>query len=97
MPDTTDFQDRNPEESIFIRIDFRTPLAKKYLALNWRYVPKAKNPQEAIEFRPVYANTGEEAKHYISNVDRSDCICIYVQAERELGYVLSSTLYSQAA
>ena len=89
-PANTDFMDRNPNESIRIFVEFRGPLADRYSHLKWEYNPNAKNAREAVKFCGIDKTTGSEYK-YVSNEERDDCICVFVQAERGLKHQLSYT------
>jgi len=80
QPEDHEFFGRNPDGLITIEIDFdpSEPLGGKHTHITWRYNPLANEP---ILFR------GRDG--FVKNDDRDTCMCIVVEAERNLNYHLS--------
>ncbi len=80
-PEDHEFFGRNPERSITIKTEFEPsdPLGGRYTRIIWRYDPSADEP---ISFRG-------DGRGFVRNEDRDTCMCIVVEAERNLNYHLS--------
>jgi putative ATP-dependent endonuclease of OLD family len=80
QPEDHEFFDRNPGRPITIEIEFdpSEPLGDKHTHITWRYDPSAKEP---IYFRG--------SNGFVKNEDRDTCMCIVVEAERDLNRHLS--------
>lgn len=84
-PEDHEFFGRDRDRPIEIAVEFaaQEPLGGKYTKLVWRYDPGADEP---VHFRGVRPD-GREG--FISNDDRDSCMCVLVEAERNLAYHLS--------
>jgi putative ATP-dependent endonuclease of OLD family len=76
-------RDRNRRMEITVEFSPSDPLGGRFVALVWRYEPSADDP---IYFRGITAD-GEEK--YVRNDDRDSCVCVVVEADRNLSYQLS--------
>ena len=85
-PEDHEFFGRDPKRPIRIEVEFdpSDPLGGRYPYIVWRYDASADEP---IFFRGIDPGTGEY--RYVSNEDRDTCMCIVVEAERNLKYHLS--------
>ncbi len=85
-PEDHEFFGRERQHPIKIEVEFdpSEPLGGKYTAAVWRYDESAEEP---IHFRGRPSRGGQE--RYISNDDRDTCMCVVVEAERNLNYHLS--------
>jgi putative ATP-dependent endonuclease of OLD family len=81
-PEDHEFFGRNPSRPIEIQIEFDPNglLGSKYQQLVWRY---NRSDGELVYFRGIEAS-GREG--YVRNEDRDTCMCIVVEAERNLRY-----------
>jgi putative ATP-dependent endonuclease of the OLD family len=77
-------RDRGRQIEIQVEFDPAEPLGNRYTQVVWRYEPTADEP---VFFRGKAA-TGY-GWGYIRNDDRDTCMCVVVEAERNLGYHLS--------
>ena len=84
-PEDHEFFGRDPQRPINIEVEFdpQYPLGGKYSHIVWRYDASADEP---IFFR---GKNREGEYRYISNDVRDTCMCIVVEAERNLNYHLS--------
>lgn len=84
-PEDHEFFGRSRDHPIDITVEFdhADPLGGRFVALRWHHDPGADEP---TRFRGVTAD-GEEK--YVRNEDRDTCVCVVVEADRNLGYQLS--------
>lgn len=84
-PEDNEFndRDRNKIVSIEVQFDNDAKLGGKFTRVRWRY--DRKSPDSPVFFR------GYEGHHcnYISNDHRDTCMCVVIEAERNLQYHLS--------
>ena len=85
-PEDHEFFGRDPKRPIGVEIEFslEDPLGGRFSHVVWCYDTSADEP---IFFRGIDLVTGEY--RYVSNEDRDTCMCIVVEAERNLNYHLS--------
>jgi len=84
-PEDHEFFGRNLSRQIKIEIDFDPAelLAERFQRLVWRYDPGAENP---VYFRAIEPSGDEQ---HVKNEYRDACMCVVVEAERNLSYHLS--------
>jgi len=84
-PEDHEFFGRIRSHPIEINVEFDLGdlLGGKYKHLIWRYNPSAKEP---VYFRGIHSR-GQDG--YVGNEDRDTCICVVVEADRNLAYHLS--------
>jgi putative ATP-dependent endonuclease of OLD family len=84
-PEDHEFFGRDPSRPIEIQIEFdpNDLLGSKYQRLVWRY---NRSNQEPVYFRGIEVS-GKES--YVRSEDRDTCMCILVEAERNLRYHIS--------
>ncbi|MGB9619584.1 MAG: ATP-dependent nuclease [Armatimonadota bacterium] len=84
-PEDHEFFDRNPSSPIRIEVEFDQDdlFGGKYQRLIWHYNAAE---QEPVVYRGI---TLSNDKRYISIEDRDTCMCIVVEADRDLRYHLS--------
>lgn len=88
-PEDHEFFGRGRDQPIEINVKFdaRHPLGGRYRDLIWRYDSASEEP---VYFRGKPGQYGRE-DGYVSNDDRDTCVCVVLEADRNLRYHLSYT------
>ncbi len=87
-PEDHEFFGRERLDPIEISVGFdpQDPLGGRYTEVVWRYDPTAQDP---VYFKGMAGPWG--APTFVRNDDRDTCMCVVVEAERNLAYHLSYT------
>jgi len=80
-----EFYDRDRTRTIRLTSEFSPtdPLGGRYTKIRWTYDPAQKEP-----FFRGYPGRYSDFDGFISGDDRDTCVCVVLEAERNLGYQL---------
>lgn len=86
-PDDHEFYERDQNNTIEIKVEFDSEnrYGDKYIEVVWRY---NSNSQEPVYYRGRPGQSYGSSDGYIRNEHRDSCICVLVEAERNLAYHL---------